>query len=178
MDQPGHIELWHDLYVMFGTSSAALLGLLYVVTSLHLDEIINNLVYRVRARSNSIFLIITLAEAVAVLTPQPIWLLGLELIALNLLGWWFPIMNSYRFLYRERDLSRRGGMIVLRALAFHACFLLGLAGAVAVATGAAWGLNLISVSYMSVLAAVAMNGWSIMLGVGMSEASAKPDSKR
>ena len=34
-------ELWRDLYVMLGTSSAALIGLLLVVTSLHLDEIVN-----------------------------------------------------------------------------------------------------------------------------------------
>ena len=34
-------EAWRDLYVMLGTSSAALIGLLYVVTSLHLDEIVS-----------------------------------------------------------------------------------------------------------------------------------------
>ena len=35
-------ELWRDLYVMLGTSSAALVGLLFIVTSFHLDEIVNN----------------------------------------------------------------------------------------------------------------------------------------
>jgi hypothetical protein len=60
---------------MLGTSSAALLGLLYVVTSLHLDEIIGNPGYRVRARSNSIFLPVSLVEASLVLTPLPMALL-------------------------------------------------------------------------------------------------------
>ena len=43
------VEMWRDLYVMIGTSSAALIGLLYIVTSLHLNEIVNNVVYRTRA---------------------------------------------------------------------------------------------------------------------------------
>ena len=78
MTNAGHLELWHDLYVMLVTSAAALLGLLFVVTSLHLDEIVNNLVYRTRARSNSIFLLLTLVEAAAILTPQRVDLLGVR----------------------------------------------------------------------------------------------------
>jgi len=30
-------ELWRDAYVMLGTAAAALIGLLFVVTSLHLE---------------------------------------------------------------------------------------------------------------------------------------------
>ena len=33
------LEAWRDLYVMLGTSAAALIGLLFVATSLHLTEI-------------------------------------------------------------------------------------------------------------------------------------------
>ena len=42
MESAEPIQVWHDLYVMLGTSSAALLGLIFVATSLHLDEIVNN----------------------------------------------------------------------------------------------------------------------------------------
>ena len=61
METARQLEPWRDLYVMLGTTSAALIGLLYVVTSLHLDEIVNNPGYRRRARSNSFYLIVTLA---------------------------------------------------------------------------------------------------------------------
>jgi hypothetical protein len=37
MEQTHSPELWRDLYVMLGTSSAGLLGLLFVATSFHLD---------------------------------------------------------------------------------------------------------------------------------------------
>jgi hypothetical protein len=162
-------ELWRDLYVMIGTSSAALLGLLYVVTSLHLDEIVNNLVYRTRARSNAIFLIVTLIESALILTPQRVAFLGIGLATLNLFGWSFPIRNSYRYYFRQRDLGRRGGLSPYRALAFHACFLLGVAGGVCIAIGSTWGIYLVTTSCVALLVVVAMNAWSIMLGIGQSE---------
>ena len=117
-------ELWRDLYVMLGTSSGALIGLLFVVTSLHLEEIVNNTAYRTRARSNSIFLIITLVEAALILRPQPKVLLGLELAAINLIGWSFPIRNSYQYYYRYRDLGKRGGLSPYRGRRFMevSCF--------------------------------------------------------
>jgi hypothetical protein len=171
-------ELWRDLYVMLGTSSAALLGLLYVVTSLHLDEIIENLVYRMRARSNSIFLVITLVEAALILTPQPIAQLGLELTLLNLFGWSFPVRNSYRYFFLHRELSRRGGMTPTRAAIFHGDFLLGIAGGAGLVAHSNWGMYLITASYVAVLASVAMNAWSIMLGVGQDEKAAKERPKK
>jgi hypothetical protein len=51
-------ELWRDLYVMLGTSSAALIGLLFVVTSLHLDDVVKNPVFRVRAYNGTLYLLI------------------------------------------------------------------------------------------------------------------------
>jgi hypothetical protein len=33
------IDAWHDLYVMLGTSSAALIGLLFIATPMHLGEV-------------------------------------------------------------------------------------------------------------------------------------------
>lgn len=171
-------ELWRDLYVMIGTSSAALIGLLYVVTSLHLDEIVNNLVYRTRARSNAIFLIVTLIESALILMPQRTPLLGIELAALNFFGWMFPISNTYRFHFRRRDLGRQGDLSPYRASAFHGCFLLGIAGGVCVAVGPSWGMYLVTVSCVALLVIVAMNAWSIMLGIGQDEVSAKGRSEK
>jgi hypothetical protein len=62
-----HPELWRDAYVMLGTAAAALIGLLFVVTSLHLDEIANNPVYRIRARNNRFYLLTLLVEATLIL---------------------------------------------------------------------------------------------------------------
>ena len=171
-------EDWRDLYVMPGTSSAALLGLLHVVTSQHLDEIVGNFGCRTRARSNSIFLVIALVEAALVLTPQPATVLGIELILLNLFGWSFPIRNSYRLHYKDRDLSKRGGLSPYRAAAFHGSFLLGIAGGIWLAADSRWGMYLTTASYVALLVIVAMNAWSIMLGIGQDENLAKERPKK
>jgi hypothetical protein len=171
-------ELWRDLYVMLGTSSAALLGLLFVVTSLHLDEIVNNAAYRIRARSNSIFLIIMLVEAALILTPQPMALLGVELAVVNLFGWSFPVRNSYRFYYKERELGKRGGMTPSRAAIFHGAYLLGVAGGVCLIENSNWGMYLVTAFYVSLLASVSMNAWSIMLGIGQAEEAAEARPKQ
>jgi hypothetical protein len=75
-------ELWRDLYVMLGTSSAALIGLLFVVTSLHLNEVVNKPVFRTRAYNQTLYLLILVVEAVLILLPQPAAILGPELVAM------------------------------------------------------------------------------------------------
>ena len=40
------------------TSAAALIGLLFIVSSLHLDETVNNPAFRLRARNNTIHLVV------------------------------------------------------------------------------------------------------------------------
>ena len=72
-------ELWRDLYVMLGTSAAALIGLLFVVTSLHLDNIVRNPVYHRRAYNQTLYLVILLVEAMLILTPLPVRILGVAL---------------------------------------------------------------------------------------------------
>src|SRR5689334_223034 len=82
MEHVAKFGSWGELYVMLGTSSAALIGLLFVATSLHVKEIVNNSIYRTLARSGSIYLLVTLAIAASVLTPQPAYPLGIEIAVL------------------------------------------------------------------------------------------------
>jgi hypothetical protein len=175
MQSAPQLEAWRDLYVMLGTSSAALLGLLYVVTSLHLDEIVNDVGYRRRARSNSYYLIITLVEAALVLTPQPIWSLGATLALVNGYGLTLAIRNTV-FIVKDWGAARRAGFAIHRTVVFNACFLTGLAGSMALVQGANWDMHAVTASYVVLLVSVALNAWAIMLGVGESKKATK--SKR
>ena len=162
-------ELWRDLYVMLGTSSAALIGLLLVVTSLHLDEIVNNPVYRIRARNNTFYLITLLVEAALVLTPQPTVALGAELTAITLLALLFHLRNAHKFAYKNREMGKRGGYSLYRAIAFIVSDLLGIAGGACLIELSNWGMYLVTASYVTLLVSVALNAWAIMLGVGLTE---------
>ena len=88
-------ELWRDAYVMLGTSAAALIGLLFVVMSIHLDDIVNNRVYRIRVRNNLFYLFVMVVEATLILIPQPAIALGIEYAAINFLLLLLHARNLY-----------------------------------------------------------------------------------
>jgi hypothetical protein len=160
-------ELWRDLFVMLGTTAGALIGLLFVVTSLHLDLIVNDPIFRLRARNNTLHLLIMLVQAGLILTPQPTEMLGAELVVVNLLGLLLPLKFLYVF-YKNKERFRHGRKAQTAPI-FIISFLLGVAGAAALIAHANWGFYLISASYLTILVAVALNAWAIMLGVGQTE---------
>jgi len=168
MEHAARIGSWGELYVMLGTSSAALIGLLYVVTSLHLDEIVNNPASRRHARSNSLYLIITVVEAAVILTPQPGLFLGIELALLNLVGLAIPFRNILAILADRRG-THRAGFAFHRSLIFVAEFVSGAVGGAILALGASWGLYLVTASYVALLVSVTLNAWAIMVGIGETE---------
>jgi hypothetical protein len=166
-------ELWRDLYVMLGTSSAALIGLLFVVTSLHLNEVVNKPVFRTRAYNQTLYLLILVVEAVLILLPQPAAILGAELVAINCLGLWLPLNNIYNFFYKNKEISRSGGWSISRAMRYILAFLFGLAGGAALIGHTNWGMYLVTASYVTLLITVVLNAWAIMLGVGQMEKTTK-----
>ncbi len=164
-------ELWRDLYVMLGTSAGALVGLLFVFTSLHLDEIVNNPVFRLRARNNTLHLLIMLVQAALILTPQPMAILGAELVAVNLFGLRLPLSFTYKYFFRSK--GSRSAFPIYPFVTYTSCYLLGIAGAAGLIAHANWGMYLVTASYVTILVAVALNAWTIMLGVGQTETTTK-----
>ena len=168
-------EHWHDLYVMLGGSSAALLGLLFVATSLHLNEIVNNPGYRIRARNLTIHLVVTLVLAAAVLTPQPIAVLGAELIAVCLGGLWLPLSFHYNAHFNNKAMGKRGGLSIYRGLTYVVGYLLGVAAGVALVEQVNWGMYLLTLAYVIFIGSVVWNAWTIMVGVGQTEKTEESD---
>ena len=158
---------WKELYLVLGSSSAGLIGLLFVATSLHLAEIANEEIYRLRAQYTMLVLLSTLVASIGVLMPQPITVLGLELLAVSLWGLLFPITLVSKAI-KIRG-SRRGGFSFRRAGVFLAAYLVGFIGAGAVATCCEWGMYGVSVSYTILLTISIWNGWMIMQGIGREE---------
>ena len=173
MENAHQPELWRDVYVVLGTAAAALIGLLFIATSLHLDEIVNNPVLRRRAYNNSRYLLIIFVEAVLILIPQPLLVLGAQLVAINLFGLWLPLINTYRYFYKNKDDTSYTGFVISRAIIFGGSFLLGIAGGATLINHLNWGIYLVTISCVMVLVTVVLNAWSIMLGVGQSEKTTK-----
>ncbi len=166
--QSAHLsEAWHDLYLMLGTSSAALIGLLFVASTLHVREIVSVELFKVRVQNTMLVMVGTLIQASAILTPQPLWLLGVELLMLNLWGLWFPLSLLYKAI--KLSAAERGGFSIYRGIFFTTGYLFGIAGTIALAVGAEWGLYLVTVCYVNSLVAGIWNAWMMMLGIGRGE---------
>ena len=56
-----------------------------------------------------------------------------------------------------------------RVVTLSVAYLLGIAGGIALIQGSHWGMYLVSVSYITLLVAVVLGTWSIMLGVERME---------
>ena len=176
-ESAGLIDAWRDLYVMLGTSAAALIGLLFIATSIHLGEVVSNPGFRVRSYNQTLYLLTLLVEAVLILVPQPVPLLGAGLMVLNLVGLWFTISTSYTFLYKLRDDSRRGGMKISRAFTLSGAYLFGIAGGIALIQSSHWGMYIVTISYTTLLVTVVLGAWSTMLGIEQRQLAAEQREK-
>lgn len=163
-------ELWHDLFVMLGSSAGALVGLLFIVMSLHIDKISELADYNMRvtiegARFNTLHLLTVLVEATAVLMPQPLSFLGAELIAVNLFGLRLPLTIIYKYFDKHITISDRGGFPVLLIATIIAAYLLGAAGGAVLFGHQGWGLYLVAVSCLTKIVRSVMTAWMLMFGV-------------
>jgi hypothetical protein len=160
-------EAWHDLYLMLGTSSAALIGLLFVASTLHVREIVSVEMFKVRVQNTMLVMVGTLIQATAILTPQPLRFLGIELLIANLWGLWFPLNLIYKA--ARMSASARGGFSFYRGIFFTTGYMVGIAGAIVLTAGEVWGLYLVTFGYMHSLVASIWNAWMMMLGIGRGE---------
>lgn len=172
-------ELWHDLFVMIGTSAGALVGLLFIVMSLHLDKISERTNYNMHAtihgaRSNTIHLLNVLVEAAVVLAPQPLHFMGAELIVINVLGLQHPLAFVYKYFNKNITISHRGGFPTGLILTIVAAYLIGIAGAVVVFERLDWGLYLVAASCVIKIVRSVLTAWMLMFGM----LQARPPEKR
>jgi len=166
-------DLWQNVFVVLGSSSAALIGLLFIATSLHLNEIVDDPVLRRRAFNNTCYLLIILVEALLVLFPQPMHILGVQLLAINLFALWFPLRFIYLY-FENKEGFRHGGGVFHRAVIFSASFLLGIAGGTVLFERLDWGMYLVAISCIILIVRVVLTAWSIVLGVGRTEKQKRP----
>lgn len=165
-----NVEAWRDLFLMIGSSAGVLVGLLFIVISLHFDKISERADANMRAtiegsRNNTLHLLTVLAEAAAVLTPQPAAALGLELIGLNLFGLRLPMTIIHRYARQGITISERGGFPTRLIATIIAAYLVGIAGGIGVALGLGWGLFLVAVACVVKLVRAVLTAWMLMFGV-------------
>src|SRR5512133_2988194 len=100
-------DAWHDFGVALVGGSAALLGLLFVVVSIHLRVVVDDPVLRRRAEIMLGLLATTFAASAALLIPgQGRQALGIELMPIALVYITLSTLATFRATHSERGVSR------------------------------------------------------------------------
>lgn len=163
-------ELWRDLFLMLGTCAGALVGLLFIVMSLHIDKISELPDYNMRAtvegaRYNILHLLTVVVETVVLLTPQPLAWIGAELIAINLLGLRLPLTIVYKYFDKHITISHRGGFPTVLIATIIGAYLLGAAGGATLFSHPVWGLYLVTIACMTKIVRSVLTAWMLMFSV-------------
>lgn len=163
-------ELWHDLFLMIGTSAGALVGLLFIVMSLHLDKIRKRADYNIRAiidgaRYNTIHLLVVLVESAVILAPQPLSFVGAELIAVNLFGLQGPLGFTCKYFNKHITISHRGDFPAGLLLTIAIAYLVGIAGGIAALRLLNWSLYLVAASCVLKIVRAVLTAWMLMFGM-------------
>ena len=158
---------WHDFAVALGSASAALLGLVFVVVSIHLRAVVDDPVLRHRAEIILGLLATTLAASAALLIPgQSREALGLELMPIALAYIALASLATFRATHSQRGISRdRLARFVIGVLSAGLVFAGGL-GLLLHALGGAYlvGAGIVLGVLIAMLAL-----WILFVGLGIEQ---------
>jgi hypothetical protein len=164
-------ELFREFFSAFATSVAALVGLLFVANSLHVDKLTKDPLLHRRARNISLVMMLLFLQALAVLMPQNRVLLGMEVCVLNLVMLYFPSSVALIMLRQKVPLpvTRIGPGIL--------CPVAGMLGGLLLIMDWQWSLHIVAASNAIALFVLVANAWSMMLGVWRTDLLRKTKAK-
>lgn len=150
---------WRDFFTVAGTAAAALLGLVLVAISLHVEKVEGHPLLRNRARGSLQTLGLILILSLAALVPHisAFWFgavtLVVEAAGLGLLIWGLRTAN------REAGSLPRG--VWLRSIP-NALILLTIAAGISLTLGKGPGIYLMAPQFVLVLPAMLFSVWSLL----------------
>ena len=163
-------EAWRDLFVMIGATAGALVGLLFVVMSLHVDKISDLPDHNMRAtmegaRYNILHLLTVMVEAAVVLVPQPVAWMAVQLIVINLVGLRLPLTIIAKYADKNLSISERGKFPTGLIVTIIGAYLLGAAGGAVLFADPYWGLYLVTVAMLIKVVRSVLTAWMLMFAV-------------
>lgn len=156
-------DLWREFFAVLATSAAALVGLLFVVSSLHLDKFARDRVLQRRAQNIAIVMMLLFLQALTVLVPQDLWALGTEIFLLNLVILYFPF--SAMWIMHKHKLPFPAIRIATTIL----CAVGAGLGGLLLLMNWRWSIHLVAATNAISIFVLVVNAWSLMLGAWRSE---------
>ena len=167
MDPAYDSGAWHDFGVAFVSASAALLGLIFVVVSLHVRAVVDDPVLRHRAEIILGLLATTLAASAALLIPgQSREALGLELMPIALVYITLSSLATFRASHSPRGISRdRLARFFVGLLSAGLIFVGGLG----LLVGALGGVYVVGSGVVLGVLIAMLATWMLFIGLGIEE---------
>jgi hypothetical protein len=170
------VQTWHDFYIVAGTASATLVGLLFVSLSLHLRAVLARPEVRGLARATLTNFGLVLLVALMLVIPQDAHGAGLELQAtgaISILIIAGPVLAASRSRTRTIPIWLLGMRFALSVLGYA-----GVVTAGVLLTTGAYGPGFASLAAATIVLLVISlrNTWDLLVSVG--EAIVEPESRR
>jgi hypothetical protein len=156
MQSAYNLELWQNVYIMLGSSAAALAGLLFIAMSLKIDVIVKDAILRARAWANTFMIVMLVINAAAILVPQRVLALGIELCFTALL--YLPF-----FFWHALRVKRAAKRIPGRAFISTFFPVTGFLGGISLIFQSGGGMYIVTIQSIAILAWAIFNAWSLML---------------
>ena len=153
---------WHDFYVALAGVSGALLGLIFVAVSLHLETVSRHPVLRNRVRLNLFGLSLILVIAMACLIPrQGARALAVEMAVIWLADLTFGIFSQWRL---SKALGGLSSAMIFRTSILTTVAALGVISAVTLWLGVGGGLLWNAAAAVITVVVVIANTWNVSFG--------------
>ncbi|HWE98605.1 MAG TPA: hypothetical protein VG248_02305 [Caulobacteraceae bacterium] len=172
-------QAWDGFFTMLGGASGALVGLLFIVMSLHFDKLnerndANARVTIEGGRNNTYHLLTVLVECGLTLIPQPMAWLGAELIVVELFGLRLPLTITTRYLKQHITISERGRFPTAVIVTVTLLYLAGAAGGALLAAGREAGLWIFAAATLGKVVRTVLTAWMLMFGAAHVRVEPQP----
>jgi hypothetical protein len=163
------ILAWHDFYLLAGTVSATLMGLLFVALSLHWDVVLEDSkthLHAIAIEAFGAFLIVAFLSLLLLAPTSNARPLGTGLLGLGVARLLIGLRHS-RVMWRSADESFSRSEMIYRSVVIPAAFaLLAWSGILILRKNLETGLALLTITVMVLLGMGARASWDLLVRVG------------
>jgi hypothetical protein len=159
---PLHLAQWTDFFILVGTGSATLAGLVFVALTINLRGVAHDATHRYRAINmltgfSSVFLI----SALALMGHQPSVALGVEWLVVAALA---AAINTYGFVQAFRLRSSLYALTLIRIIGGSLCYLGQIVGTAMLIGGIPSGIHVGAISVIATFVYLISGSWLLILG--------------
>jgi hypothetical protein len=155
-------EQWNDFFVLVGTGSAALTGLVFVAMSINLKGVAKDATHRYRAINMlSGFTAVFILSSLALMGHQTYRTLGIEWLIVSLLA---AAINTNGYIHGFSPDGSRYALGLIRVVGGSACYLAQIIGSIMLYFGSGTGIYISAVALIANFYFLVSGSWLLIVG--------------